>query len=925
MTLVVEVVSTLSVVELEARDAALRADIRRLGNQLGDSLVRQEGPELLDLVEAVRATTRTLGDGGPAEDDGALAELLDGIELPILSTLVRAFTAYFYLANVAEQTHRLDELAARTGRQRGWLESTVDQIEASDLDKREIEHVLGRLELRPVFTAHPTEASRRSILTKLNAVSGLLDERLDTRATAADKRRIDRRLAELIDLIWQTDELRRDRPDPRDEAASVIYYLDELFRRSVPEVLDNYATQMARLGIEIAIDDTPIRFGTWVGGDRDGNPFVTARVTDEVLAAQHDHAMRNLIRAIEALAADLSTSSRIRRVSNELGASLEDDKRQMPNVFERFGVLNAEEPYRLKLAYIHQRLIDTRERVASGSLQSAHHGYAAIGDVLEDLALIHRSLLENRGGLVAGGMVARTARTAATFGFQLATMDIRQLATRHHTAIGELFGRLDVAYDELDAAHRTEMLAEELKGRRPLTTTAAAVSEETEATLNVFRTIRRVKDRYGSDLIESYIISMTRNVDDVLAAAVLAREVGLIDVPGEVAELGFVPLLETTQELRNADELLDRLLCVEPYREIVRIRGDVQEVMLGYSDSNKAGGITTSQWEIYKAQQRLRDTAKSHGVLLRLFHGRGGTIGRGGGPTHEAILAQPFGTVDGPIKITEQGEVIADKYGLADLAARNLELTLSAVIEASLLHRSPRQPRDQLRTWHETMDIVSDASYAAYRGLIADPNLVEYFLRSTPVDELGALNIGSRPSRRPDGSGSLKSLRAIPWVFGWTQSRQIIPGWFGVGSGLAAAREQGHGGAISRMYDDWSFFRTFISNVEMTLAKTDLVIANRYAQALVSSQYRHSFSTIEEEYHRTIDEVLAITGERALLDANPVLQRTLRVRDAYLRPLHHLQVNLLERSRSAGGDDPVLRRALLLTVNGIAAGLRNTG
>ncbi|NOY54503.1 MAG: phosphoenolpyruvate carboxylase [Actinobacteria bacterium] len=912
-------------VDLHKRDAALRADIRRLGNQLGDSLVRQEGPDLLDLVEDVRAITRRLRDTETAGRDDALDVLLGGLDLATLSTLVRAFTAYFYLANVAEQTHRLDELAARTRRQRGWLESTVDQVDAAGLDRADVERMLERLELRPVFTAHPTEASRRSILTKLNTVAKLLDERLDTRATEADKRRIDRRLAELIDLIWQTDELRRDRPDPRDEAASVIYYLDELFRGAVPEVLDGYATEMRRLGIDVAIDRTPIRFGTWVGGDRDGNPFVTAAVTGDVLAAQHDHAMRNLIGAVEALATDLSTSSRIRDVSDELRASLEVDRSLLPRVHERFGVLNAEEPYRLKLAYIHQRLVNTRERMTSGSRHVPGRGYSTIGEVLEELAVLHRSLVANRGGLVAAGMVARVTRTAATFGFHLATMDIRQLAAKHHEAIAELFDRLGTPYRVLDAAGRAEKLAVELDGRRPLTTTAAAVSEETAATLDVFRTIRHVKDRYGSDLIESYIISMTRDVDDVLAAAVLAREVGLIDVPGHVAELGFVPLLETTEELQMAGDLFDRLLSVKPYREIVRLRGDIQEVMLGYSDSNKAGGITTSQWEIYKAQQRLRDIARKHGVVLRLFHGRGGTIGRGGGPTHEAILAQPYGTVDGPIKITEQGEVIADKYGLPELAARNLELALSAVIEASLLHQSPRQPEEQLVRWHDTMDVVSDAAYAAYRDLIESPDLVEYFLSATPVDELGALNIGSRPSRRPNGAGSLDDLRAIPWVFGWTQSRQIIPGWFGVGSGLAAARRAGHGAAISEMFAHWSFFRTFISNVEMTLAKTDLGIAQRYVQALVPADHRHLFDTIEAEYHRTIDEILAITNEPTLLEANPVLQRTLRVRDTYLQPLHHLQVNLLARSRNTDRDDPLLQRALLLTVNGIAAGLRNTG
>ncbi len=907
------------------RDAALRSDIRRLGVQLGDSLVRQEGQGLLDLVEQVRTISRGLSTSRTSDDGRMLDRLLQGLDLETLSTLGRAFTAYFYLANVTEQTHRLDEFAARTRGERGWLERTVDQLQAARLDPREVEDLLRRLELRPVFTAHPTEASRRSILTKLNDVADLLERRLDTRSTEADKRRIDRRLAEVIDLMWQTDELRRDRPDPRDEVTSVIYYFDELFDGPVPEVLDDYAAQMERLGIQVAIDDSPIHFGTWVGGDRDGNPYVTADVTRDALAAQHDHALRNLIGSVESLASALSTSSRIRDVSDDLVASLDGDREKLPGVFVRFGELNAEEPYRLKLAYIHQRLINTSRRMVTGAPFDRATGYESIDGVLEELSLIHRSLVDNRGGLVATGLVARVMRTFAAFGFHTATMDVRQIATRHHDALGELYARLGSDYADIDPAERAARLVNEIEGRRPMTTPTAALSDETTETLGVFHTIRDAKDRYGSDVIESYVISMTKDVDDVLAAVVLAREAGLIDVPGGIADLGFVPLLETIQELSVAGELLDRLLNIASYRTIVSLRGDVQEIMLGYSDSNKHGGITTSQWEIYKAQQALRDVARKHGVSLRLFHGRGGTIGRGGGPTHEAILAQPYGTVDGPIKITEQGEVIADKYGLPELAARNLEVTLSAVIEASLLHRTPRQPPEQLAIWHEIMDVMSDSAYGAYRELIESPGLVDYFLTATPVEVLGAMNIGSRPSRRGGGgAGSLDDLRAIPWVFGWTQSRQIVPGWFGVGSGLSSVREAGHGDALAYMYEHWSFFRAFISNVEMTLAKTDLAIARRYVSALVSPRDAHLFGTITNEYETTLEQVLAVTGEVSLLDANPILQRTLSVRDRYLEPLHHIQVNVLERSRH-GHDDPVLRRALLLTVNGIAAGLRNTG
>ena len=906
------------------RDAALRADIRRLGSQLGDSLVRQEGQEILDLVELVRSAGRVNTPREETGSDGALDQLLRGLDLETLSTLGRAFTAYFYLANVTEQTHRLDEFAARTRGERGWMERTVDKIVAAELDVAEVEDLLGRLELRPVFTAHPTEASRRSILAKLNDVADLLERRLDVRSTDADKRRIDRRLAEIIDLMWQTDELRRDRPDPRDEATSVIYYFDELFHGPVPEVLDDYSAQMERLGVQVAVDTSPIHFGTWVGGDRDGNPYVTAEVTIDALAAQHEHALRNLIGSIESLSFDLSTSSRIRDISPQLLSSIEADRQMLPEVFAKFGELNAEEPYRLKMAYIHQRLVNTAERMASHAPFDPDTSYQSITDVLDDLSVIHLSLMDNRGGLVATGLVARVMRTFATFGFHLATMDVRQIATKHHAALDEMYSRLDMRYGDLTSSERAAQLERELEGRRPLTTPTAVLGGETAETFNVFRTIGEAKKRYGQDVVESYIISMTKDVDDVLAAAVLARDAGLIDIPGGVADIGFVPLLETIDELRIAGELVDRLLSAEPYRKIVAMRGDVQEVMLGYSDSNKHGGITTSQWEIYKAQQALRDVAHEHGISLRLFHGRGGTIGRGGGPTHEAILAQPYGTVDGPIKVTEQGEVIADKYGLRELSARNLELALSAVIEASLLHTTPRQPPEQLREWHEIMDLMSEAAFGAYRGFIDDPGLVEYFRTATPVETLGAMNIGSRPSRRRGGTGSLDELRAIPWVFGWTQSRQIIPGWFGVGSGLQAVRDAGQFDRLAHMYKHWSFFRTFISNVEMTLAKTDLGIAQRYVSALVPEAHHHILETIRNEYDRSVEQVLAIAGERALLEANPILQRTLSVRDTYLEPLHHIQIHLLERSE-AGHDDDVLRRPLLLTVNGIAAGLRNTG
>jgi len=902
----------------EAGNSGLRSDIRRLATLLGDTLVRQHGDGLLNLVEQVRLRSKAALASPHA--GGALQELLEGIDLDTTIPLARAFTTYFHLANIAEQTHRVVDKEA----DESSLAAAVRRICEAGLDPDEIRAVLARLELRPVFTAHPTEASRRSVLTKLHRIADLLAVRNDPRATKADVDRVDRRLEELVELLWQTDELRMERPQPVDEARAVLYYFDELFATVVPDLFDDVATCLAGLGLELPPDAAPVRFGTWVGGDRDGNPHVTAAVTRQVLRVQADHALRDLLTAVEALAGQLSPSVRVTGVSPGLEQSLAEDRRRLPHVYERYARLNREEPYRLKCAYIGERLRNTRARVLDDRVPGAEE-YREAGELLAELRLMYDSLIANRGKRIARGPVARVMRLVAAFRLHLATMDVREHTTAHHTALASLYGHIGLQppYEDRDREARTALLTEELCGRRPLTGPTTVLDDEAGAALATFRVIAEALERYGPDVIESYIVSMAEGVDDVLAPAVLAREVGLLDVHAGIALIGFVPLLETLAAVRGAGEFLDALLRNPAYRRLVALRGDMQEVMLGYSDSSKEAGMVTSRWELHRAQRRLVEVAHEHGVALRIFHGRGGSVGRGGGPTHKAVLAQPPATVDAQIKITEQGEVISDKYGLRALARRTLDLTLGATLEASLLHRELIAAPANLARWDEAMELVSRAAYAAYRALVDAPGFLEYYRTATPVEELSELKIGSRPARR--SGNELTGLRAIPWVFGWNQSRQIVPGWFGLGSGLAAARAAGLGDTLAEMHDQWRFFRMLVSDAEMVLTKVDLDIAHRYVQRLVPAQLQHLFDVVVAEHERTLAEVLTLTGEGRLLEHQPVLRRTLAVRDTYLAPLHYLQVALLARVRAVEEPDGELRRALLVTLNGIAAGLRNTG
>ena len=882
-------------------NADLRNDVRKLADLLGQTIARQESDELLSLVESVRLSVRE------GQQDQILSKLDDSQTI----SLVRAFSNYFNLANVAEQVNRSKVLADAHSSGGSWLKKTVDNIlqaqkDGKTFDSKELQVWIDNFSVRPVFTAHPTEAARRSVLSKMTTIAQLLEQ--------PESQIKNERLAETIDLLWQTDELRLGRPEPLDEAVNSIYYLDELLIQTVPEVLAEFANEVKRLGVQLSLNARPLSFGTWIGGDRDGNPNITAEVTKAAILLQNSHFTRTVFEHLDELRQALSISTKLAGVSVELEKSVAQDLEKLPEIENRYRRINVEEPYRLKATAIRHKLALTQVRHASGLPHFPGRDYKNTVELINDLEIMRTSLLANNGQLIATGLLERITRAISAFGLTHASMDIREHSDVHHQLLSQIFSNLTPALinSQLDSKEQPNL---------------ENLDESSDRCFKTFVAINELVDRFGPEVIESYIISMTKSADDVMAAVLIAKMAGLISLNPrqEFAKIGFVPLLETVTELRSADKILDDLLSNQNYRKIVKLRGNLQEVMLGYSDSNKDAGITTSQWEIHKAQRKLRDVAIKHGVKLRLFHGRGGSVGRGGGPTYDALIALPWGSIDGQIKMTEQGEVISDKYGLPALAKENLELTLAAALEATILNREPRQSAGDLNSWNDCMDLISDHAFAAYRGLVDQADLPAYFYASTPVEQLGNMFLGSRPSRRPQDSGGLDSLRAIPWVFGWTQSRQIVPGWYGVGSGLKAAREAGKGDLLQMLLKDWHFFRTFISNVEMTLAKTDLTIAQRYVDELVDPSLHKIFDQIKSEFDLTVKELLLMTNKTEILGNQPILARTLQIRDTYLAPLQLLQISLLKRVRNQKKVDPLLARALLLTINGVAAGLRNTG
>jgi phosphoenolpyruvate carboxylase len=967
-----------------SKDAPLRADIHRLGDLLGETLRRFGGKRLFEIEENVRALCKRLR--GEREDKEAAAterelkRLLRGLSLDETIGVIRAFSVYFQLVNIAEQYHRIRrkrfyELRTPDEPQRGSLAETLRSLRKDFSDADQLQRVIDRLEIMPVMTAHPTEAARRTLLEKHRRIADLLADFDDENLAPRRSDELQARLAAEVESVWQSDEVRHTQPTVLDEVNHGLYYFDATLFDAAPALLDELERRLEENfpGVKLRDGATPLRFGSWIGGDRDGNPFVTPETTWETLRLQQRLVLRKYRDAVAALGRRLSESSRFAPPIPELSESLKDDAKRLPTVAAEVAARNAEEPYRQKLSYIYARIENTLHRnrdlasalrlteqhalistrpglpivaALTGSDADVANVYRDGASLWEDLRLVRDSLRADKA-VYAAHAVDRLMRQVTVFDLHLATLDLRQHSERHTAALSEITRALGLRdYARMSEDERVEWLTRELDTPRPLVATDARYSAETTETLNVFRVARRALDEISPNAIRTYIISMTREVSDLLAVLVLAKEAGLVECGMRNAEVGqfaklshthiaVSPLFETIEDLRRAPEIMGRLFEHPFYRRRLAAQGDLQEVMIGYSDSSKDGGILTSSWELYKAQERLWEVARAHGVELRLFHGRGGTVGRGGGPSHEAILAQPPDTVAGRIKITEQGEVISSKYGLDEIAQRSLELTTSAVIAASL--PQPAQDAGKLSRWKEVMEEISAQAFAAYRRFVREtPGFYDYFIQATPVEELQHLRIGSRPAKRKSGSKSLDDLRAIPWVFGWTQSRHLLPGWLAVGTALEdfiKARPRENLRLLREMYREWPFFHSTISNIEMTLAKADFQIARQYAsRTLDRSLGRRIFRMLEEEYERACRVTLQITGERRLLDQSPVLQRSIAVRNPYVDPLSFLQVELLARRRqkegktelSAGGREKLLY-ATLLTINGIAAGMRNTG
>ena len=915
----------------------LARDVRLLGNALGDVLREQGGEALLQNVERIRALTKEARaqrgqDAAEAELDALFGGMPFGQALPVL----KAFTTYFQLINLAEQKEivRVNRRRAFKAGDKPRPESVRDAVQRlceSGVTADQMRALIGSLSIQLVFTAHPTEAKRRSVQEKLHRISDYLGRLEEPQTSRSDQERLELDITAEIEILWQTDEVRQRRLSVLDEARNILFYFGETLFQVTPRLYADLEKALAQWYPGETFDiPVFLEYGSWVGGDRDGNPTITLEHTAEVLRLHRDRVLSLYIPAVRILSDRLSQSRHYVGVSEALEDSLAQDAERLPQVAAEAAGRSPTEPYRRKCEFIWERL----RRTEAGD----EGGYGSAAEFIADLETIRTSLEQNGGHYTARRALAPLLFQARLFGFHLARLDIREHKDKYLGALAAVLRDQGTEWAALTETEKVALLEQEIGGRRPLVPTKLEFDDETNTTLGLFRLVSDRMEALGPAAVGSLILSMASDVSDVLAVLLLAKEARLADLQDGVdgwSRVDVVPLFETIEDLENAPDVIDTLLSNSLYRRNVSLRGGSQEVMVGYSDSNKDGGYLTANWKLYAAQARLATIAKRHGVTLRLFHGRGGAVGRGGGPAGKAILAQPPGSVQGRLKITEQGEVIAARYFDQDIAYRNLEQIVHAVLMASA--EQGAGAGETPPEWAQVMEEVSDTAFRAYRALVYDdPHFVRFFQEATPVGELAQLNIGSRPPKRT-ASDRIEDLRAIPWVFSWMQSRYTLPGWYGVGAALAgyADKSPEHLMRLREMYRRWPFFTTMLDNSQMSLAKADMDIAARYAR-LVGDQKmaQRIYQTIAAEFERSVAIICRITDQDALLDNQPVLQKSIRLRNPYVDPLSFLQVELLRRLRALPPEDDSeelkaqrrdLRAAVLLSINGVAAGVKNTG
>ena len=890
-------------------DIPLRDDVRRLGALVGDLLAEQVSTQFFDDVEQVR--TRAIA---RRESDAPLSDLNDaltGLPPARAEAMVRAFSTYFQVVNIAERVHRIRrrrdyQRAGTATPQPDGLQDALVNLKAQGVTLDELAEWLPRIDIEPVFTAHPTEAVRRALLEKEQLMVASLVDNLDGQRTPGEAAADAARFRMALTASWQTTDSSPVRPTVEDEREHVGFYLVQVLYRVIPVLYESL--QQALLdtyGQELPLPRL-LRFGTWVGGDMDGNPNVDAGTIRNTLDAQRQAVLGRYQKDLLQLASLLSQSTERVAVSDELQARVDHYKALLPKVTSR--PRHADMPYRL--------LNDRMRARVQATMDDAEGAYASPQELTDDIELILRSLHENKGDHAGGFAVRRLLWRVRTFGFHLARLDVRQESSVHGRALASVLDGQE-AWDAADAVTRAARLAPFASGEQALPVSNEEGGERLDA---VFAALADAHHRHGADALGSYIISMAHDRSDVLAVLALARRGGLVDDAGAVP-LDIAPLFETVDDLKRGTDTLRDLLADPVYRTHLASRGDVQMVMLGYSDSGKDGGIAASRWGLQRAQVELLEVAAENDIRLTFFHGRGGSISRGGGKTTHAVDASPRGSIDGRLRVTEQGEVIHRKYGIRALALRSLEQSTGAVLRSSLRPRAP-EPREE--QWRPVMDLIAQKSAEAYRAFVGQKDFMQYFRLATPIDVIERMTLGSRPSRRLGEDAALTNLRAIPWVFAWSQARAVIPGWYGVGSGLQAAIDAGHEDILKEMARDWPFFSTFLDDIAMVLSKGDLTIAEQFSQ-LSGALHGRFFPQIQRELELTAQWILALTGQDALLQHDQRLALSIRLRNPYIDPISVLQVDLLRRWRESGGEDDDVLRALVACVNGVSQGVQNTG